>query len=316
MRKVLMRAFGEPDVLVEEACDVPEPGPGEVLLRVAGAGVNPIDWKTRRGLGFVAEQIGDRLPWTPGYDVAGVVEAVGPGVEDWQTGDRAMGLIGFPLGGGGYSSLACVPASMLVEVPDELDLTVMGAVPLAALTAWQALFEVGRLEAGDKVLIHAGAGGVGHFAVQFALLKDAHVIATGSGDSLDLLDDLGAHEVIDYSRENFLDDCYGLDFVVDLVGGDVGVRSLHTLAEDGQLITVPTNTAARVLSEARQRQLHALGMTVHPDNSQLETIVDLLATGDVQVHLEKQYALCGASEAHRHLERGHVHGKLVLVPDL
>jgi len=316
MRKILMRAFGEPEVLVEKAFDVPRPGPGEVMLRVAGAGVNPIDWKTRRGLGFVAEQIGDDLPWTPGYDLAGLVESVGEGVGDWAVGDRAMGLVGFPLGGGAYASMVCVPAELLVEVPEELELVSMGAVPLAALTAWQALFEVGRLEPGDKILIHAGAGGVGHFAVQFALMKDAHVIATGSGSSLEFLDDLGAHEVIDYTSENFLDDCYGLDFVLDLVGGDVGVQSLHTLADDGMLVTVPTNTAARVLAEAENRQLHARGMTVHPDNGQLETIVDLLATGDARVDIAKEFALCGANEAHRLLEKGHVHGKLVLVPDL
>ena len=316
MRKILMRAFGEPEVLVEEAVEVPRPGAGEVLLRVAGAGVNPIDWKTRRGLGFVAEQIGPDLPWTPGYDVAGLVVSVGAGVDDWQPGDRAMGLVGFPFLGGGYATLVSVPAELLVPVPEELELVSMGGVPLAALTAWQALYEVGRLEAGDKILIHAGAGGVGHFAVQFALLKDAHVIATGSGTSLDFLDDLGAHEIIDYSRENFLDDCYGLDFVLDLVGGDVGVQSLHALSEDGLMVTVPTNTAARVLTEAGRRGLHARGMTVHPDTEQLETIVDLLATGDAFVHVEKEFALCGASQAHRHLESGHVHGKLVLVPDL
>ena len=315
MRKIMMHHFGDADVLVEESFPDPHPAPGEVLVRVAGAGVNPVDWKTRQGKGFVAEAIADRLPWTPGFELSGMVEAVGDGVTRWAPGDRVFGLVGFNQRGGAYSSLAPVPESELVALPEDVDLFAAGAVPLAALTAWQALFDVAQLESGDKVLIHAAAGGVGHFAVQFAALRDIHVIGTCSGDHVDFVSELGASEVIDYTEDNFLDECYGLDAVIDLVGGQVGVDSLHALSEKGRLVTVPTNTAESVIAEARKRGLQASGMVMRADNKQLETIAELLAAGDVRVHIEKEYALAGAGMAHDHLEQGHVAGKLLLLAD-
>ena len=169
MRHVVYDHFGDTDVLRIESSTIPEPGADEVLLRVAGAGLNPIDWKTRKGLGFAARQIEDHLPWTPGYDVSGEVIAVGPDVTTLAPGDRVMGMVGFPAGGGGYSQYTVARADELAIVPEELDLVTAGALPLAALTAWQALFEVAELEAGQKVLIHAGAGGVGHLRCSLRL---------------------------------------------------------------------------------------------------------------------------------------------------
>lgn len=312
MRRVVYDYFGDADVLRVETARVPSPDLDQVLVRVAGAGLNPIDWKTRKGLGFAAKQIADDLPWTPGYDMAGEVVAVGDDVTTLVPGDRVMGMIGFPAGGGGYADYAVVPAVDLAIVPEEIDLMTAGALPLAALTAWQALFEVAELEAGQKVLIHAGAGGVGHFAVQFALERGAHVIATASSSNRDFLAALGVHEVIDYHTTSIEEECYGLDVVLDLIGGEVGKRSLHTLSEHGVLVTIPTVTADEIITEAEGRGLRAHGMTVRPDVFHLEEIAELIEDGDVRIHIDQSFSLESVQEAHKLLEGGHVRGKLVL----
>ncbi|WP_111493858.1 MULTISPECIES: NADP-dependent oxidoreductase [Marinobacter] len=312
MRRIVYERFGEADELKLAEAEHPVPAAGEVCIRVAGAGLNPIDWKTRKGLGFAAQQIKDALPWTPGYDVAGTVTDVGEGVHTLAAGDRVMGMIGFPTQGGGYAEYALARADELILVPEELPLIDAGALPLAALTAWQGLFEMGQLKADDKVLIHAGAGGVGHLAVQFARARGAHVIATASGANADFLATLGADEVIDYTSDDFVDACYGLDLVLDLVGGDTGKRSLHTLAEQGVLVTIPTVTADPIITEAENMGLKAHGMTVRPDIFHLEEIAELIEDGDVRLHIDEAFPLAEAAAAHRRLETGHVRGKLVL----
>ncbi|OEY66462.1 NADP-dependent oxidoreductase [Marinobacter sp. X15-166B] len=310
-RCVVYDRFGEAEVLRTATMAVPEPEAGEVCVRVAGAGLNPIDWKTRKGLGFAARQIEDSLPWTPGYDMSGEVVAIGSGVTTFAVGDRVMGMIGFPSAGGGYADYAIARADELVMVPEELDLVTAGALPLAALTAWQALFEVGKLEPEQKVLILAGAGGVGHFAVQFAFARGAHVIATTSERNTDFLDKLGAHEIIDYHTTNVEEECYGLDLVLDLLGGEAGKRALRTLGEQGVLVTVPTVTADEIISAAEELGLRAHGMTVRPDVFHLEEIAELIEDGDVTIHIDQRYPLEAAADAHRTLETGRVRGKLV-----
>lgn len=312
MRRVVYDRFGESEVLRVEKASVREPGADDVLVRVAGAGLNPIDWKTRKGLGFAARQIEGDLPWTPGYDMAGEVVAVGQDVTTLAPGDRVMGMIGFPAGGGGYAEYVTAPAVDLAIVPEELDLVSAGALPLAALTAWQALFEVAELQSGQKVLIHAGAGGVGHFAVQFALERGAHVIATASASNRDFLAGLGVHEVIDYHTTRVEDECYGLDVVLDLIGGETGKRSLHTLSEHGVLVTIPTVTADDIITQAESMGLRAHGMTVRPDVFHLEEIAELIEDGDVRVHIDQTFPLDQVQLAHQTLEGGHVRGKLVL----
>jgi len=312
MRHVTYDHFGDADVLQVTDTVVPGPGAGQVLVRVHGAGLNPIDWKTRKGLGFAARQIENSLPWTPGYDIAGEVVTVGEGVTTLAPGDRVMGMIGFPATGGGYAEYALAGADELAIVPEDLDLVTAGALPLAALTAWQALFEVAGLESGQKVLVHAGAGGVGHYAVQFALARGAHVIATASSGNRDFLAELGVHEVIDYHNSDVAEECYGLDVVLDLVGGDTGKRSLHCLGEKGVLVTVPTITADEIISAAETMGLKAHGITVRPDVFHLEEIAELVEDGEVRIHIEQAFPMTEAADAHRLLEAGHVRGKLVL----
>lgn len=312
MRHVVYDRFGERDVLRVTESPIPQPGEGEVLVRVHGAGLNPIDWKTRKGMGFVATQIENSLPWTPGYDAAGEVVDVGEGVTTLVPGDRVMGMIGFPVTGGAYAEYAIADAEDLAIVPEELDLIAAAGVPLAALTAWQALFEVAELESGQKILIHAGAGGVGHFAVQFALERGAHVIVTASSRNRDFLAELGVHEVIDYHTTDFTEECYGLDVVLDLVGGETGKRSLQTLSDSGVLVTIPTVTADDVVSAAEAMGVRAHGMRSRPDAFHLDEIAELIEDGDVKVHVEQVFSLDQVQTAHELLEGGHVRGKLVL----
>lgn len=312
MYHVIYDRFGDHDVLQVVTSEVPAPDSGQVLIRIHGAGLNPIDWKTRKGLGFAARQIEHSLPWTPGYDVAGEVVAVADDVTTLAAGDRVMGMIGFPATGGGYAQYTLAAADELAIVPEELDLVTAGALPLAALTAWQALFEVAKLESGQKILIHAGAGGVGHFAVQFALERGAHVVATASAGNRDFLAELGVHEVIDYRTTDVAEECYGLDVVLDLVGGEAGKRSLHTLGEHGVLVTIPTVTADEIISAAEELGLRAHGMTVRPDVFHLDEIAELIEDGDVKVHIEQAFPLARVADAHELLEGGHVRGKLVL----
>lgn len=312
MNHVVYDQFGDRDVLKVIQSAPPVIEAGQVLVRVHGAGLNPIDWKTRKGLGFAARQIENSLPWTPGYDMAGEVVAVGADVTTLEPGDRVMGMIGFPASGGAYAQYAVAGVDELAIVPEELDLLVAGAVPLAALTAWQALFEVAKLESGQKILIHAGAGGVGHFAVQFALERGAHVIATASASNRDFLAGLGVHEVIDYHTTDVGEECYGLDVVLDLIGGEAGKRSLHTLGEHGVLVTIPTVTADDIISQAEFMGLKAHGMTVRPDAFHLDEIAELIEDGDVKVHIDQAFPLAAVADAHEKLEGGHVRGKLVL----
>lgn len=312
MNHVVYDQFGDRDVLKVIQSAPPVIEAGQVLVQVHGAGLNPIDWKTRKGLGFAARQIENSLPWTPGYDMAGEVVAVGADVTTLEPGDRVMGMIGFPASGGAYAQYAVAGVDELAIVPEELDLLVAGAVPLAALTAWQALFEVAKLESGQKILIHAGAGGVGHFAVQFALERGAHVIATASASNRDFLAGLGVHEVIDYHTTDVGEECYGLDVVLDLIGGEAGKRSLHTLGEHGVLVTIPTVTADDIISQAESMGLKAHGMTVRPDAFHLDEIAELIEDGDVKVHIDQTFPLAAVADAHEKLEGGHVRGKLVL----
>lgn len=316
MKSVEYTRFGEPDVLQLAERPVALPVGQQVRVKVLAAGLNPIDYKTRKGLGFVAGQIAPQLDsgvgWVPGYDIAGEVDAVGEDCRDWRVGDRVMGMIGFPLEGGGYAEYVMTTADMLCRVPERLSLEHAAGVPLAALTAWQALFEVGSVKEGDKVLIHAAAGGVGHFAVQFAKARGAYVIATASARNHDYLHEIGVDEAIDYTQTDFVDACYGLDFVLDTMGGDIGHWSLGVVAATGQMVTVPTVTAEQIIKEGEKRGIKTAGLTVYPDQEALMAIAELIETEDVIVHIDKQFPLHEANKAHTELETGHVRGKLVL----
>lgn len=312
MTQLQITAFGAPEVLQLREGPSLEPGPGQLLLAVEYAGVNPIDAKTRAGLGWAAEQNRDKLPWTPGYDLAGRVLALGEEVCGWSVGDRVCGMLGFPLAGGAYASQALARPEELVRLPEHLSDACAAGLPLAGLTAWQGLFAHGRLQAGQTVLITAAAGGVGHLAVQLARRAGARVLACASPRNHAFLLELGADRVLDY-HGNQLESLAGQpDLVLDLVGGDSGLQALALVKAGGRLVTVPTLTAAAIEAKGASLGVQVVRMLVHADQGPLARLVAACERGELKVEISRIFPLSQGAEAHQAIETGHTRGKLVL----
>ncbi|HEX4098354.1 MAG TPA: NADP-dependent oxidoreductase, partial [Caulobacteraceae bacterium] len=233
MKAIRIHEFGNADVLRVEDVDRPEPGAGEVLILIRAAGVNPVDYKIREGRYPPVKA--DQLPLILGRDAAGVVQEVGQGAGRFKAGDEVFAML--PQDRGGYAEWVTAPADLCAPKPRSLDFVQAASVPLAALTAWQGLFDHGRLEAGQRVLIHGASGGVGPFAVQFAKIKGAEVFATASADSRSFVERLGADRVIDYKNERFEDVVHDADLVYDLIGGETETRSWQVLKRGGTLVS-------------------------------------------------------------------------------
>ncbi|MGW1556562.1 NADP-dependent oxidoreductase [Streptomyces sp. NPDC002144] len=308
MHAVVQSAFGGPEALVYTETDVPEPGAGEVLLRVAGAGVNPGDAVLRSGR--VPELV--TLPWTPGNDVAGVIERVGEGMTRFAPGDAVYGMLAVGRHGA-YAEFTVAPAEALALAPRNLDLVHAGAVPLVAVTAWQALAVLAGVQPGDRVLIHAAAGGVGHVAVQLAKELGAHVIGTARAARHDLLRRLGADELVDYTTTDFRTAVAPVDVVLDLVGGSYGPHSLDVLRPGGLLIgaSIDPGTDQR---QAADRGLRYVWVTAEPTGALLDHITERIETGRLRVMVQDTYPLSEAAAAHRAIETRQTTGKIVLVP--
>jgi NADPH:quinone reductase-like Zn-dependent oxidoreductase len=297
--------FGGPEVFRSERIDVPEPGAGEVLVRVQTASANPVDNKTRAGEYPLIRE--DQLPYTLGRDFAGTVERVGADVNEWTHDDDVFGFVG--QGQGAFAEFVVVQASALARRPAGMGLVVAGAVPLAALTAWQGLYDHGGLKGGQRVLIHAGAGGVGHFAVQFASHEGAEVFVTASGDGLEFVRSLGADHVIDYHTQRFEDVAADMDLVFDLVGGDTQKRSWAVVASGGALISTLTEPSQ---TEAARHGARAARYTARPDATQLAQIASLIDAGKVRVEVAATYPFDATADALGRLQQGHVRGKIVV----
>jgi NADPH:quinone reductase-like Zn-dependent oxidoreductase len=309
MRAIVQNAFGEPDVLQLGERPLPEPIGTEVRVRVQAAGVNPVDWKTRAGKGAAAQW---GLPLTVGWDVAGVVDAVGPGVTRFAVGDPVFGMPWFPRPASAYAEFVTAPSRHFARRPDALGVVEAGGLSLAGLTAWQCLVDVAQVQPGQRVLVHAGAGGVGHLAVQIAKSRGAHVIATASAAKHDLLADLGVDEAVDYRNRRFEEVVEPVDVVYDLIGGDVSVRSLDVLRPDGVMIVLPSSAAAAAIEAAGNRGLHAVGVLVEPDGDGLEDLAALVEAGGLRVLIDETFPLDRAADAHRLGEQGRATGKIVL----
>ncbi|XAW89916.1 NADP-dependent oxidoreductase [Vibrio sp. CDRSL-10 TSBA] len=309
-KQIVITRFGGPDVLAIQSSALPEPQAGEVLVKVAFAGVNPIDVKTRAGLGWAAAQNKDNLPWVPGYDISGSVVKVGAGVSDLQPGANVAGFIGFPLRGGGYSQYVCVPQSELSVVPDAVTLEAAAVLPLAGQTAAQALSKA-EVKEGERVLILAGAGGVGHLAVQIAIAAKAEVYTTCSEGNLDYLATLGAH-AINYNFEPVSQRLQDVDVLIDLVGGDAALDALKCLSDDARVVTVPTLSAELICEKAKLLGFNATGMLVDPNPQQLDTMLYMVSVGLLKTEIQHVYPLTEAAQAHIQLESGHTRGKVLL----
>lgn len=306
MKAVRIHEFGGPEVLKVEETPRPKPAADEVLIKIHATGVNPVDWKIRKG--SRKEKFPSNFPLTLGWDVSGVIEEVGTNVKNFKKGDEVYSRPDTTKNGT-YAEYVVVKANQVGLKPKTIDHEEAAAVPLAGLTAWQGLFDHGKLEAGQKVLIHGASGGVGSFAVQFAKWKGAYVIGTTSQKNFDLLKKLGADEVIDYKKEKFEEKVKNVDLVFDTIGGDTQKRSLLVIKKGGRLITT---VKPEFEKEAKEKGIHLEGYMAQSYPEELNKIAQLIDEGKVEPVISKILPLEKAAEAQKLSENGHVVGKIVL----
>ncbi|MEH2419684.1 MAG: NADP-dependent oxidoreductase [Nostoc sp.] len=303
IQAIRIHNYGESDVLTLEAIAQPEPQPNEVLIRVQAAGVNPLDWKIRAG--YMKEIFPMPLPFTPGMDVAGIVEAIGADVKALQVGQEVYGELRM----GAYAQFATAPQEAIAPKPKTLDFVEAASVPMVAMTAYQGLFDHADLKPGQTVLIHAASGGVGMFAVQFAKWKGAHVIGTASAANAEFVRSLGADQVIDYNTTPFEQVVENVDVVLDTLGGDTQARSYSVVKPGGIMVSTSAPPDAQ---KAEERGIRAEMMNMKPSASLLEEIASLLDSGQVKTLVAQTFSLSEARQAQELSQGGHVRGKIVL----
>jgi NADPH:quinone reductase-like Zn-dependent oxidoreductase len=306
MKAVRMHAYGGPEVLKYEDAPRPKAGPGEVLIRVHAAGVNPVDWKIREG--YLKQTLGHSLPLILGWDLSGVVEGAGPGVTRLRVGDEVYSRPDISRDGA-YAEYITVKESEVALKPRSIDHIHAAAIPLAGLTAWQSLFDAAQLNSGQTVLIHAAAGGVGSFAVQLAKWKGARVIGTASKRNHDFLRTLGADETIDYTVTRFEDVAHHVDVVLDTMAGETQTRSWKVLKKGGILVSILTPPSPE---EAAAHGVRQAFVFVQPNASQLAEIAKLVDSGKLKAILETILPLSEARRAQEISAGGHTRGKIVL----
>ena len=283
-----MTAVGGPDVLELQDVERPEPVQTEVVVRVAAAGINPVDWKVRH-YGGNPNAVGEP-PLILGWDVAGVVEETTPSLTRFGVGDRVFGMPWFPRLARAYAEFVTSPARQLARTPDGLTDEQAGGLPLAGLTAWQSLVDVAEVGEGDRVLIHAAGGGVGHLAVQIAKARGAYVLGTARAAKHDYLRELGVDEPIDYTTTPWEQTVSDLDLVLDLIGSeDYGMRSLETLREGGLLIVLPGGVSDAVAAAGREQSKRTSGIQVEPDYRGLESLAALVDAGKLTVTVDETF---------------------------
>ncbi|MBK7877772.1 MAG: NADP-dependent oxidoreductase [Planctomycetes bacterium] len=305
MKAARIASFGAPDAVKVEDAPKPAPKAGELLVRVHASAVNPVDWKIVQGL---IPSLKQSFPYTVGCDVSGVVEALGADVASFQAGDEVYAYANL-MRGGAFAEYVVLPASDVAKKPKSIDHAHAAAIPLAALTAWQALFDAAKLEAGQSVLVHAGAGGVGHFAVQLAKWKGAQVYATASKEKLAFVKELGADVVIDYQAQKFEELVKDVDVVFDMVGGETQTRSLGVLKKGGFLVSIVGPPSAK---ELEARGLRGAGMLLKPNAAQLKELATLVDQGKVKPHVSATFPLADAAKALALSKEGHTVGKIAI----
>jgi NADPH:quinone reductase-like Zn-dependent oxidoreductase len=305
MRAIQVHVYGDATQLRLEQISQPKPQEGEVLVRVHAAGVNALDWKIRSGL--MKSVMPSTFPYVPGIELAGVVERVGPGVTTFQPGQAVYGHTS----GGAYAEYSLVSAQTLAPKPASLTFDEATTVPIGAITAWQALFDSGQLQAGQRVLILGGSGGVGIFAVQFAHSKGAQVITTTSTSNVAFVRALGADMVIDYTQTHVEDEVQNVDLVFDTVGGEATASGLATLKQGGKLFTTA--------GQADEKQAQKLGVRAEFFAAQLNSTADLLNTfarmlddGQLRTSISAMFPLSEADQAHELSQSGHGRGRIIL----
>ena len=306
MKAVRIHSYGGPEVLKYEDAPRPKPGKGEVLIRVHAAGVNPIDWKVRAG--YMKDFIPHSFPLILGWDVSGVIEEVGAIVSRFKKGDEVYSLPDHTRDGA-YAEYIVVRESEVALKPSTLHHIRAAAVPLATLTAWQALFDTAQLQPRQRVLIHGAAGGVGHFAVQLAKWKGAHVIGTASAKNHEMLYKLGADEMIDYTTQRFEDVAGNIDVVLDTIGSDTQERSWQVLKTGGVLVSLVQQPSEK---EANEHGARGIRLGARPNGQELAEIAKIIDAGKLAPVIDRILPLSEARRAHELSQSGRTHGKIVL----
>jgi NADPH:quinone reductase-like Zn-dependent oxidoreductase len=304
MKAVVAHQYGAPEVLKFEDVPRPEPNEDEALVRVIASSVNPADPLTLSGK--YAREFGTHLPLIPGYDIAGVVEKTGANVTKLKVGDA---VYGYPTFGGGWANYVMVKESEVAAKPKSLNFVEAAAVPMGALTAWQALVDVAKLQPGQTVLIHGGSGGVGSFAIQIAKARGAHVIATASTANQDLLKQLGADVAVDYTKTKFEDVAKDVDAVLDPVGKETLARSYGVVKKSGIIMSL---VARPDRAELQKREIHGAAISVHPDAEDLAEIAQLIDAGKIKPIVTQVLPLSEAIAAQQQAATHHTRGKVVL----
>jgi NADPH:quinone reductase-like Zn-dependent oxidoreductase len=306
MKAVRMHEYGGPEVIVCEEVPRPEPAADEVMIHVQAAGVNPVDWKIREGFG--KEWFGHQLPLTLGCDLAGVVESTGNKVTALKPGDAVYGYVNLARCGA-YAQYAIARESEVALKPQTLDFIQAAAVPVGALTSWQALFDIAKLTSGQKVLIHAAAGGVGHLAVQLAKAKGAIVIGTISAKNTEFVRGLGVDQLIDYRATRFENEVEDVDVVFDTIGEDTQVRSFKVLKRGGGLVSAVCEPPE---DNCKRRGVRCAMVAVQPNADQLVEISALIDSGQLSPTIATSMPLENARQAHEMSQSGHTRGKITL----
>src|SRR6266567_934633 len=304
MKAIVMHEYGGPEVLKYEEVPRPEPKDNEVLVRMIAAGVNPVDALIRSGK--YAKFFGTTLPLVPGYDIAGIVEKTGTKITKLKAGDP---IYAYVMWGGGYAAYAVATEGEAAAKPKSITFVEAAGVPLAALTAWQALIDTAKLSAGQTVLIHGGSGGVGSFAIQIAKARGAKVIATASTPNQDLLKQLGSDVAIDYTKTKFEDVAKDVDVVLDSVGKDTLTRSYGIVKKGGIIVSLVTRPAQ---AELDKHGIRGAPLGVEPDSDELAEITKLIDERKIKVIVSQTFPLSEAVKAQEQVATGHTRGKIVL----
>ena len=301
MKAIVVHEYGGPEVLKLEDASPPQPDADEILIRVMAAGVNPVDAYIRAG------RFGrGKLPYTPGFDVAGIVEVTGANVKKFKKGDAVYAYLDSP---GAYAEFCTAKVTEASLKPKNISFEQAAAVPLAGTTAWQALIDTAKLKSGQTVLIHGGSGGVGHLAVQIAKAKGARVIATASTEHQDLLKQIGADQTIDYTKTKFEDVVKDVDVVLDATRGDALQRSYGVVKKGGFVVTI---TGSPNPAELQKHGISGSSLMAHPDAEVLDQFTKLIEEKKLKPVVSETYPLADASRAHQQIETRHTRGKIVL----
>ncbi len=308
IKMVRIHQFGGMDTLRYEDVELSMPDVTEIVVAAGAASVNPVDFKIRSGKYPAVKE--DKLPYTLGRDASGIVEQCGAGATKFKVGDEVFGIVG--IHGGGYAQKILMDQDAVAAKPKGIDHAHAAAVPLAGQTAWQGLFRYGDVKSGEKILIHGGSGGVGHFAIQFSKARGAHVTTTVSTANVEFARSLGADVAIDYKTQRFEQQAKDLDMVFDLIDGETRERSWGIIKKGGILVTTLTEPSRQ---EAEKHGIRAMRYTVQADGNELKEIADLIEIGKVKPVVTEAFPLSRAADALRAVEKGHSKGKIVLTID-